>query len=506
MIQNIDISKIHHHPDNPRKDLGDLTELAESIKERGVLQNLTLVPIEGKEGEYYAVIGNRRLAASKLAGLTEVPGAIMQMDHKTQVATMLLENIQRSDLTPIEQAQGFQMMIDLGETVSDISGKTGFSDSTIRKRLNLVKLDQKKLQESYLRGGTLMDYVELEKIKDIKLRNKVLEYIGTSNFKWQLQNAIDEEERPARKEELLKELQEFAKPIKDSNGLLYVTGFYDFKKPEYYKKPGKRDKTEYFYKVDKTSITLYKKEEKQVKEISPQEQTFKKREAELKKLTKMAYEMRYAFVKDFNAAKKYTREIQYFAFQRLLQYGNQDIDKILEFLEIEKPDKEGLGWEAINTLKRDLLIEKYNKFPEKIILVVTYMTFGDGPGNKYYYAQNYGDFKIKYNKNETLDIIYSTLLDLGYEMSDEEKALQNGTHELFDKPKPEETSTEPVAEKSLTPCNAATCPFYAYETDREGGCGYCGDEDDENVTSDLLEAVELHKCKNEAVMKAYNEI
>lgn len=432
MIQNIDISKIHHHPDNPRKDLGDLTELSESIKQSGVLQNLTLVPIEEKEDEYYAVIGNRRLAASKLAGLSEVPCAILQMDHKTQVATMLLENMQRSDLTPIEQAQGFQMMIDLGETVGNISEKTGFSDSTIRKRLNLVKLDQKKLQESYLRGGTLMDYVELEKIKDIKLRNKVLEHIGTSNFKWQLQSAINEEERPARKEGLLKELQEFAKPTTDTAGLSYETGFYDFKKPEWWRKPGKRDKAEYFYKIDKTSITLYKKEEKQVKkELSDKELVFKKSEAEMKKLAKMAYEMRYAFVKNFNAAKKHAKEIQYFAFQRLLQYSNQDIDKILEILEIEKPDKEGLGWEAINALKKDLLIKEYNKYPEKTMLVVTYVTLGDGPSNKYYNAQSWNGFKIEYSKNETLDIIYSTLLDLGYEMSDEEKALCNGTHKLF---------------------------------------------------------------------------
>lgn len=432
MIQNIEISKIHHHPDNPRKDLGDLTELSESIKQSGVLQNLTLVPIEGKEDEFYAVIGNRRLAAAKLAGLTELPSTILQMDHKTQVATMLLENMQRSDLTPIEQAQGFQMMIDLGETVSDISGKTGFSDSTIRKRLNLVKLDQKKLQESYLRGGTLMDYVELEKIKDVKLRDKVLEHVGTQNFKWKLQSAIDEEERPTRKAALIKELEEFAKPIKDSKGLSYETCFYDFKKSEHWKKPGKRDKSEYFYILDKSNITLYKKEEKQPKkELSDKELAFKNREAELKKLTKMAYEMRYAFVRDFNSAKKYAKEIQYFSFQRLIQYGNQDIDKVLAILGIEKPDEKELDWIAVNTLKRNLLVEKYNKSPEKTMLAVTYITLGDSPSSKYYNAQSWNDFKIEYSKNETLDIIYSSLLDLGYEMSDEEKSLCDGTHELF---------------------------------------------------------------------------
>ncbi len=80
MIKLININKIYHHPDNPRKDLGDLTELAESIRQSGILQNLTVVPWDsnmpeyGEEEErYYAVIGNRRLAAAKLAGLEEVP-------------------------------------------------------------------------------------------------------------------------------------------------------------------------------------------------------------------------------------------------------------------------------------------------------------------------------------------------------------------------------------------------------------------------------------------------
>lgn len=203
MIKMIEIDKIYSHPDNPRKDLGDLTELADSIQESGILQNLTLVPWfsvgnrkeicidEGMEDKYTVVIGHRRLAAAKLAGLEEVPCAIVDMDHKTQVATMLLENMQRSDLTAYEQAQGFQMMLDLGESVAGISEKTGFSKSTVRSRMKLLELDQEKLKESTQRGATLMDYAELEKIEDIELRNKVLEKVGTDDFNWSLRNAID---------------------------------------------------------------------------------------------------------------------------------------------------------------------------------------------------------------------------------------------------------------------------------------------------------------------------
>ena len=98
MIQYIGVDKIYPHPDNPRKDLGDLTELADSIVTNGVLQNLTVVPWyavnnrreqttdhESMADSYTAVIGHRRLAAAKLAGLEEVPCIISGMSPKEQV-------------------------------------------------------------------------------------------------------------------------------------------------------------------------------------------------------------------------------------------------------------------------------------------------------------------------------------------------------------------------------------------------------------------------------------
>lgn len=188
MIKMISINNIIPHPDNPRRDLGDLSELADSIKESGILQNLTIVPLEVmpddlNHPEYYVVIGHRRLAAAKLAGLTEVPCSIAKMDHRTQVATMLLENMQRVDLTMYEQAQGFQMMLDLGETINDISSKTGFSERTVQRRIKLLELDQEKFKESADRGATLMEYMEISKIKDIDKRNEILDHVGTKEFK-----------------------------------------------------------------------------------------------------------------------------------------------------------------------------------------------------------------------------------------------------------------------------------------------------------------------------------
>ena len=183
-IVNIGTEHIHPHPDNPRKDLGDLTELVESIKKNGVMQNLTVIPQEGNPGEYTAIIGHRRHAAAKLAGISELPCIIKDsMSKKEQVSIMLEENIQRNDLTIYEQAQGFQMMLDLGETEDSIAEKTGFSKTTIKHRLNIAKLDQEELLKKECDDSfqlTLRDLYELEKVKDIKSRNKILKESSNS--------------------------------------------------------------------------------------------------------------------------------------------------------------------------------------------------------------------------------------------------------------------------------------------------------------------------------------
>ena len=146
-IKMIPIGDLMHHPDNPRKDLGDLEELTASIKANGVLQNLTVVA-DVQKRKYLVVIGNRRLEAAKAAGLVELPCVISDMDQKTQVATMLEENMQRTDLTVYEQAQGFQMMMDLGFNEDQIAERTGFSKTTVHKRLKMAEMDPKLLKKA----------------------------------------------------------------------------------------------------------------------------------------------------------------------------------------------------------------------------------------------------------------------------------------------------------------------------------------------------------------------
>ena len=190
----IPIDQLLHHPHNPRLDLGDLTELTESIRSQGVLQNLTVVPEAEFPGDdhYLVVIGNRRMEAAKLAGLAEVPCVISDMDFNTQIATMLTENMHRTDLTLYEQAQGIQMMMDLGLSQGQISEMTGFSRTTIKRRAEMARLDKETLKEKCTQ--LTMDEMDLlMQIRDIDKRNELLKEAGTNNFKWKVTSAVSEQ-------------------------------------------------------------------------------------------------------------------------------------------------------------------------------------------------------------------------------------------------------------------------------------------------------------------------
>ena len=190
-------SQLHPHPDNPRKDLGDLEELKASIREHGIMQNLTVVPMNDDLEDFYILIGHRRFAASE-GILFELPCVIAEgLSDREQVGIMLCENMQRSDLTFLEQAHGFQMMLDLGETVETISDKTGFSEATVKHRLEIAKLKKKSIDtamESF--QPTISDYIELERVKDLKERNKILEDSeSSSDLHYSVQAYVDEQNR-----------------------------------------------------------------------------------------------------------------------------------------------------------------------------------------------------------------------------------------------------------------------------------------------------------------------
>ena len=125
MTTTISIDNLKNHPRNIRKTYGDLKELTASIKEKGVLQNLVVVPDPKNEGKYLVVAGNCRLRAAKKAGLTELECVIAEMSEQEQVLTMLVENMQRNGLSIAEEAAGIQMCLeDFGMKVADVAKAT----------------------------------------------------------------------------------------------------------------------------------------------------------------------------------------------------------------------------------------------------------------------------------------------------------------------------------------------------------------------------------------------
>ena len=153
-----------------------------SIRKNGIMQNLTVIQSD-KIGFFYVLIGNRRFEAAKRAGLEVLPCLIAEgLSKAEQVGIMLEENMQRNDLTVIEQAQGFQLMFDLGETVETISQRTGFSETTVRRRLNIAQLDSDTLRKAHEEWQVSLDDLrELEKIKNVKKRNELLKRSHSSS-------------------------------------------------------------------------------------------------------------------------------------------------------------------------------------------------------------------------------------------------------------------------------------------------------------------------------------
>lgn len=145
------IEKIKPNPDQPRKHFSEseLAELSDSVRENGVLQPLLV----RKKGTSYEIIaGERRYQASKLAGLTEVPVIIKDVDDQKMLELALIENLQRSDLNPIEEARGYKQLINKsGMTQEALSKAVSKSRSAITNSLRLLDLPE-PVQEFLFEG------------------------------------------------------------------------------------------------------------------------------------------------------------------------------------------------------------------------------------------------------------------------------------------------------------------------------------------------------------------
>lgn len=175
---DIDLSLIDANPFQPRTEFDEtaLKELAESIKQLGVIQPVTLRKLDN--GRYQIIMGERRCRASKLAGLTTVPAFIRTADDQAMLELALVENIQRKDLNPIDIAISYQRMIEeCGFTQEKLADRVGKERSTVTNFLRLLKLPE-ELQLGLRKGLITMGHAKaLLSIDDINDQKYLFERI-----------------------------------------------------------------------------------------------------------------------------------------------------------------------------------------------------------------------------------------------------------------------------------------------------------------------------------------
>jgi ParB family chromosome partitioning protein len=145
--KTIPIDRIEPNPEQPRSEFGDLTELTESIREKGVLEPLLVKP--RSDGTYMIIAGERRWRSSKLAGLTEVPCIEMDLDEQGVAEIALIENLQRKDLNVWEEADGLKALADkFGYTQDEIAKKISKSRSTVTELMTIAGLPESVRQRA----------------------------------------------------------------------------------------------------------------------------------------------------------------------------------------------------------------------------------------------------------------------------------------------------------------------------------------------------------------------
>ena len=152
--QILPLQKVEPNPDQPRQDFDEeqLQALAESISLHGIMQPLAVWEVSG--GYYQIIAGERRWRAARLAGLKEVPVVIMEADDKTTMELALIENLQRQDLNPVEEALGYRsLMEEYGLTQEETAERVGKSRPAVANALRLLTLCPQVLE--MVRAGSL---------------------------------------------------------------------------------------------------------------------------------------------------------------------------------------------------------------------------------------------------------------------------------------------------------------------------------------------------------------
>jgi ParB family chromosome partitioning protein len=197
-VKVIPLERIESNPEQPRLafDEATLEELAASIREHGVLQPILVRPVG--ENHFQLIAGERRWRASKIAGMTSIPALVEDIDDETALEISIIENLQREDISPLDEAAMYDRMIkDHGYSIRKLAEKLGKDKGYLENRLRLADAPVEVRELVSLRKDTLSHAYELMKVTDPKKRRKLAGQVARNELSLvKLRERI--EGRPAR--------------------------------------------------------------------------------------------------------------------------------------------------------------------------------------------------------------------------------------------------------------------------------------------------------------------
>lgn len=420
----IPVAKLRQHPKNVRKTYDDIEELTASVRENGVMQNLTVVKDPADPGYYLVIIGNRRLMAARAAGLDYLQCNVVEMTEAEQLATMLTENMQRKDLTVVEESNGVQMCLDLGISEKDLQKRTGLSRETIRTRKKIASLELKE----ECKNATVQEYLQVAELKNEENRAEALELIGTEDFNWK----INELKRKEQKEEFWEEI----KPLLDKHAT-EMTGvpFYRIERSwtiiniEAVKEIEWEEDAEYVYTMPSYSISVnvYKlrpqdeegeaeEEERAREEAQNRKDAWEegKRKAAVSRATRLQY-----IKNTFDCEQIDKKKIIKWLARIKFMWDSPDFDIYDEVMGVTRDEYE-------EELTEEEILQDISNSADTALALI-YATLETLPDRGLPTMTGRGEFR----EDRGYQTLYDFMVDFGYKPSKEEWQLLDGTHKIF---------------------------------------------------------------------------
>ncbi len=182
-VRRMPVDRVYSNPAQPRQRFDEeaLQDLAASIREHGVLQPILVRP--RADGHYQIVAGERRWRASKIAGLTEIPAIVEQIDDEAALEIAIIENLQREDISPLEEAEMFERMThEHGYSLRKLATKLGKDKGYLENRLRLVDAPEDVRDLVSVRSDTLSHAYELMKVEDPRKRRRLAKQVAAGEL------------------------------------------------------------------------------------------------------------------------------------------------------------------------------------------------------------------------------------------------------------------------------------------------------------------------------------